>query len=110
MYRSALSILVLCSDKEGHHPDELELLQGDSSDRHQAVENVGSQKDRFRQQAKFAVYLNEPVNEDSAHLPGHLSLHGHVVRIGHRGKLSRISAFVLKRRMPVFELTSNSFM
>lgn len=85
--RGAHDLLVLGRDEEGRDADELELDERHDAHRQEPVDDVDGEEDRLGQEAELGVDLDEPVDEDAAHLPRHLVLRRHVVGLGHGREL-----------------------
>jgi len=77
-----VDLLVLGSDEHGGDAHELELLARDDLLGQVAVDQVDGQVEDVRGQLELVVNLDEPVNEDGAHLLVDVGLDGHVVRVG----------------------------
>lgn len=86
-HRRAHDLLVLGGDEQGGDADELELDERDDAGGQEAIDDVGREENGLRQQAELGMNLDEPVDEHPAHLPRHLALVRHVVRIGQRRQL-----------------------
>jgi len=82
--RRADDFFVLGGDEESGGSDELELDEGDGSSREEPVDEVDGEEEGFGEETELSVDFNEPVDEDSTHLPLEFGLLGHVVVVGHR--------------------------
>lgn len=81
--RRSHDFFVLGSDEHGRQADELELLERDDPEREEAINDVDGKEKRLGKEAELVVDLDEPVNENAAHLPLQVLLVVHVVRVGH---------------------------
>lgn len=77
-----VDLFVLGSDEHGGHAEELVVGAADLLDLGEAVDDVDSQKESFRQQLKLHVHLDQPLNQDLPHLSGDVRL---VLDAGGRG-------------------------
>lgn len=82
-YMGRQNLLVLGCDEHGGNTNQLKLIQRDDLGRQEAVNDVDSKEERLREQPEPSVDLDEPVDEDTTHLPLEIVLVIHVVGIWH---------------------------
>jgi len=73
---------VLGGDPDGGDTDELELSAGNRSDGEVAIDNICSEVVSLRAELELEGDVDEPVDEDGAHLFVNFSLAAEVVRVG----------------------------
>lgn len=73
-----VDLLVLGGDEHGSASDELKLVALNRAQRQEAINNIDREEKSLLVKLELEVNLNEPVDEDLAHLGVDVGLHAHV--------------------------------
>mmetsp|Transcript_5840 Transcript_5840/g.23927 ORF Transcript_5840/g.23927 Transcript_5840/m.23927 type:complete len:316 (+) Transcript_5840:400-1347(+) len=72
-------LLVLGREEHRRHTNQLEVLPGHHLLGEEAIDQVVGEEERFRHKLELQVHLNEPIDQDGAHLVVDVGLDAHVV-------------------------------
>lgn len=86
-----VDLLNLTSDEECGGTNKLKLGEGNSLDRHEAVNDIDGEEEGLWEHLETLVDLNNPIDKDSAVVPHDLLLLLHVVWSWHVGVLKVVS-------------------
>lgn len=80
-------LFVLGGDEETGETDELEFGKRDDSGREESVDEVDSEEEGLGKETELVMHLDEPVCEETPHLPFQMGLLIHVLDVGHAAVL-----------------------
>ena len=93
----AHDLFILGSDEESRAADELELADGDVTEREQAVKDVDGEIERLRDETELLVSVDQPINQGATVFPRDFALVSDVVSIGHALDLAEVDMSGLDR-------------